>query len=217
MQTTALNECMCVTPSVDITLYELGPTRSARVRWVLEEAGLPFESVQNGIDIFKSPGLLEIHPLGKVPAAIIGGKPLFESVAIVTAIVDLVPEKQLIPMPDSWSRNLYNQWVCFALSEMEPFVQSTEINTYDFVLSKEHHVPAIIEQNNLLFRKSATALEQYLSVNEYLIDSHFTAADIVMAYTLCWGQEQQLLSEFLYINQYMDRLYARKDCTLTKP
>jgi glutathione S-transferase len=100
---------------------------------------------------------------------------------------------------------------------MEPFVQSTEINTYDFVLSKEQHVPAIIEQNNLLFRKSATALEQYLSVNEYLIDSHFTAADIVMAYTLCWGQEQQLLSEFPYINQYMDRLYARKDCTLTKP
>lgn len=94
---------------ISIKLFELGPTRSARVRWALREAGLTFESVQNGVDIFKSQELLNIHPLGKLPAALINGQPLFESAAIVTAVADLVPDKKLIAKPLSWSRNLHNQ------------------------------------------------------------------------------------------------------------
>lgn len=200
-----------------ITLYELGPTRSARVRWILQEAELPFESVQNGVEIFKSEELLNIHPLGKLPAVTIDGKPLFESAAIVTAIADLVPDKQLIAEATSWSRNLHNQWVCFAINEMDPFLQSSEINTIDFILPKEQHVTDIIPQNNHIYRKATRAVEKHLSKNDYLVESRFTAADIVMAYSLCWGQEQKLLNEFDAINGYMDRLYARAHCTLKKP
>ncbi len=79
-----------------ITLYELGPTRSARVRWALLEAGLPFDSKGNSPDIIGSEELLELHPLGKLPAVQIDGQPLFESAAIVAAIADLAPEKKLI-------------------------------------------------------------------------------------------------------------------------
>ena len=63
---------------ISIKLFELGPTRSARVRWALLEAGLTFESVQNGVEIFKSTELLNIHPLGKLPAVLINGQPLLE-------------------------------------------------------------------------------------------------------------------------------------------
>jgi glutathione S-transferase len=80
-------------PSIE--LFELGPTRSARVRWILLEAALPYESVGNSVEV-GSDELRSIHPLGKLPAVIIDGKPLFESAAIVTAIADLVPEKDLI-------------------------------------------------------------------------------------------------------------------------
>ena len=82
-----------------ITLFELGPTRSARVRWMLLEAGLAYESVGNRVEIIGSEELRNIHPLGKLPAAFIDGKPLFELAAIVTAIADLVPEKDLIAKP----------------------------------------------------------------------------------------------------------------------
>lgn len=206
-----------MTDNIDITLYELGPTRSARVRWILLEAGLKFESIQNGIEIFKSPDLLQIHPLGKLPAVLINGKPLFESAAIVTAIADLVPEKKLIAAPGSWSRNLHNQWVCFALNEMDPFVNSTEINSIDFILPPQEHVPAIIKQNNTMYRKAAIGLEKHLAKHNFLVDERFSATDIVMAYTLCWGQEQKLLDDFPSINHYMQRLYAREHCTLSKP
>jgi len=202
--------------NIKIKLFELGPTRSARVRWALLEADLPFESVQQGVDIFNSPELLTVHPLGKLPAVLINDKPLFESAAIVTAIADLVPEKGLLPT-DSWGRNLHNQWVCFALNEMDPFVQSSEINSIDFILPKEQRVPDIILQNNMLYRKAASAVEKHLSQHAYLVEERFTAADIVMAYTLCWGQEQKLLTDFPNINRYMDTLYSREHCPLLKP
>ncbi|MEM0912485.1 MAG: glutathione S-transferase family protein [Pseudomonadota bacterium] len=201
----------------EIILYELGPTRSSRVRWILLEAGLPFKSIQDGIEIFKSPELLKIHPLGKLPAAIIDEKPLFESAAIVTAIADLVPEKHLIAASTSWSRNLHNQWMCFVLSEMEPFVQSTEINTIDFILPNDQHVTEIIPQNNMLFKKAALALEKHFSNYEYLVDEQFSATDIILAYTLFWGQEQKLLDDCSNINAYMNRLYEREHCTLKYP
>ena len=79
-----------------IKLYEHEPTRSARCRWTLKEAGLEYESIGNAPDIIGSEELKAVHPLGKVPAALIDGRPLFESAAICTAIADLVPERRLI-------------------------------------------------------------------------------------------------------------------------
>ena len=48
-----------------IKLFELGRTRSARVRWTLLEAGLAYESVGNSVEVFASDELRGVHPLGK--------------------------------------------------------------------------------------------------------------------------------------------------------
>ena len=113
-----------------IELYELAPTRSARVRWVLKEAQLTYTSLGNQVETSGSDAVKQIHPLGKLPAARIDGKPLFESAAIATAIADLVPEQNLVARPGTWGRALHDQWVSFALSEMECWVSSTEIQQH---------------------------------------------------------------------------------------
>ena len=200
----------------NIQLFELGPTRSARVRWTLLEAGLAYESIGNRPDIIGSEQLRKVHPLGKLPAAIIDGKPLFESAAIATAIADLVPEKNLVARPGTWSRALHDQWVCFALAEMECWLWSSELNTLDFVFPREQHVPAIIAQNSLLFRRSAAALDQVLSNTDYLIENRFTVTDIIVGYTLNFGDEQGLVREFPHLVAYLERLYAREHCTLVR-
>ena len=201
---------------VDITLFELGPTRSARVRWTLLEAGLDFESIQQGVDIFKSEALRRVHPLGKLPAAIINGQPLFESVAIVTAIADLVPEKELIARPGTWARNLHYQWACFALNELDPYVNSTEINSIDFIIPRSEHVPEIIPQNAAMYRKAAAALEKHLEDHDFLVEDRFSVTDIIVGYTVSWGQEQGLITEFPKIQAYLERLLAREHCTLVR-
>jgi len=199
-----------------IKLFELGPTRSARVRWALLEAGLPFESAGNSVEVFRSDELRRVHPLGKLPAALIDGKPLFESAAIVTAIADLVPEKNLIAKPGSWARNLHYQWVSFALNEMDPYLHSSEINTIDFILPKEQHVPAIIQQNTMMLRRALAVLEAALSEAEYLLENRFSATDIVVGYTVSWAQEQCLLDQCPKLEAYLERLLAREHCTLAR-
>jgi glutathione S-transferase len=199
-----------------IKLFELGPTRSARARWMVLEAGLPFESVGNTIEVFKSEALRRVHPLGKLPAALIDGKPLFESAAIVTAIADLVPEKALIAKAGTWSRNLHYQWVSFALSEMDPYLNSSEINTIDFVLPKEQHVPQIVAQNMMMLKRAAAVLDAVLRETPYLIDGRFSATDIIVGYTISWCQEQRVLGECPNLETYLERLLARPYCTLTR-
>ncbi len=66
-------------------LYEFGPTRSIRARWILQELGVDFDAVS--VDLkgreHCSPDFLELNPAGKVPVLIDGDLVLSESVAIV--------------------------------------------------------------------------------------------------------------------------------------
>ena len=199
-----------------IQLYELGPTRSARCRWTLLEAGLEYESIGNRPEIIGSEELLEVHPLGKLPAALIDGKPVFESAAIAAAIADLVPEKKLIAEPGTWSRVQHDQWVLFALTEMEAWAWTAELNTMDFVFPEEEHVPGIVAQSEILYKRSAQALDRYLGTTPYLVEGRFTVADIIVGYTLSFGEELRWIHEFSNLNAYMARLHEREHCTLVR-
>lgn len=200
----------------EVVLYELGPTRSARVRWTLREAGLPFESRGNAPAILGSEELRRIHPLGKLPAVLIDGQPLFESAAIVAAIADRVPEQGLIAAAGSWGRALHDQWVLFALTELEPWVWTAELNTLDFVFPAEQHVQAIIPQCRGLYRKSAAALQQHLATHDFLVEDRFTAADIILGYTLNFAEEFGWNEGYPALGDYLERLYSRPHCTLVR-
>ena len=202
----------------DIILYEFEPTRSQKCRWALLEAGLDYQSAGNSIDIIHSDGLRKVHPLGKLPAAVIDGKPLFESSAIVTAIADLAPERNLIAKPGSWERNLHNQWTCFAASELETWAWSALLNSRDFLLPKEQHVPAIIGQLEALFKRSAAVLETALGDTGYMIENRFTVTDIIVGYAINMGRMVGFLGDGLpNLHAYLDRLYDREHCTFSRP
>jgi glutathione S-transferase len=99
---------------------------------------------------------------------------------------------------------------------MEPYLHSTEINSIEFVLPKSQHVPAIIEQNAMMYKRAAAVLDAALSKVDYLIDDRFSATDIIVAYPINWGHEFRLLGEFPNLLAYLERLFARKHCTLTR-
>ena len=197
-----------------IQLYEHARTRSARCRWTLAEAGLEYESLGNAPEIIGSDELRTVQPLGKVPAAIIDGRPLFESAAICTAIADLVPDRKLIGPSGSWSRALHDQWVSFALTEMECWLWSTELNTFDFSLSEEDRVPDIARPNEVLFRRGATVLDAVLAESDYLVDDRFTVTDIIVGFTVDWARSDGVLDGFTRLEAYLARLRAREHCTL---
>ncbi|MDH3931740.1 MAG: glutathione S-transferase family protein [Chromatiales bacterium] len=196
-----------------ITLYEYGPTRSQRARWALLEAGLEYESVE-GRALIHSDELRKIHPLGKVPAAVFDGKPLFESAAICTYIADLVPEKKLIAASGTWERALHDQWVAFALSELEAFLWHSARN--QFVLPEDKRLTNVFEQNAEAFSVAAVAMEQALSGQDYLVGNRFSVTDIVVGFTINWARGMRLLKPFPNLRAYVARLFERPHCTLTQ-
>lgn len=195
----------------EIILFEYSPTRSARCLWTLKETGLPYKSVGGSAEIIGSEQLRAVHPLGKLPAVLIDGRPLFESAAISTAIADLAPERELIAAPGTWSRALHDQWVSFALTEIEAWLWSSELNASE-LLPKEQRVPDIVPQNQAFFAKSAAVMDSTLSESKYLVENRFTVTDIIVGYTMYWALEDNLLSQFEHLQSYLERLMAREHC-----
>lgn len=197
--------------ALDITLYEYTSSRSKQVHWMLGELELEFKSV-SGLEVLHSEALLAVNPMGKVPAVVINGEPLFESAAICTHLADLVPEKNLIAPAGTRERALHLQWMSFALSELEAYVWSNARNT--FVLPKDQRSTALFEQNNKAYRHAAKVLEKSLGDSKYLVGNRFTVTDILVGFTLNWGNAVGLLDDRPKLLAYVERLKKRSHCTL---
>lgn len=196
---------------MQITLYEHEPTRSARCRWTLLEAGLEFGSI-SGQELIHSEQLTRVHPQGKLPAAEFDGQPLFESAAIATYIADLAPDKGLIAPSGTYQRALHDQWVCFTLTELEAHLWSTARNS--FVYPEAERITAVYAQNEVEFRRSAQVLDNVLGDAQYLVDGKFSVTDIIVSYTLNWARRQGLLGDYPNLKAYLQRLFQRPHCTL---
>jgi len=196
---------------LDITFFEYGPSRSKQVRWVLLELDLEYKSIE-GLQILHTDELKKINPMGKVPAVLINGEPLFECAAICTYLADLVPEKGLIAPSGTRERALHMQWVSFNLSELEAYVWSNARNT--FVLPEEQRITALFEQNKSAYVKAARVLDKVLADVDYLIGNQFSVTDILVGATLNWGNHLGLLEKTPHLQAYLARLKKRPHCTL---
>ena len=188
---------------MDVTLYESGTSRSARCRWTLLEAGITFNSVARP-KLAKSDEVKALHPLGKLPIAVIDGRALFESAAICTYIAGHAPAVDLIAKAGSWERGQHDQWTCFALTEMEAWLWNTAVNKY--VLAPEQRIEAGFEQNVMMFGRSASMLNDVLLRQDYLVEDRFTVTDIIVGWTVNWGRRQRLLDGLTGLQAYLTRL-----------
>ena len=68
--------------------FAQGLVRDLRVRWALEEAGIPYEERLIGFEDQKSHGYRCLQPFGQVPAYEEGDLVLFESGAIVMHLAE---------------------------------------------------------------------------------------------------------------------------------
>jgi glutathione S-transferase len=108
-----------------IILYD-SPTSPCgrRVRMTLIEKGLGFEIRWLNIALMeqKQDWFLAINPNGTVPAAVIDGKPLFESHAITGYLEALWPEPPLMP-EDAYARAEVAMWQAWELAWAKPFAE----------------------------------------------------------------------------------------------
>ena len=189
-------------------LYELGPTRSIRVRWMLQELGIDFESVP--VDLpggeHRSAQFRALNPAGKIPVLVDEDWVLTESVAIVLYLAEKYPERGLLPADLRERADAY-RWMLFAVTELEQPLWRIARHTNRY--PPEQRLPADLTLAQREFRAMAAVLERHMGGREFVAGSAMSAADIIVAYTLDWAQNYALLEDCPELRAYLERMYAR--------
>ncbi|MBO9621289.1 MAG: glutathione S-transferase family protein [Sphingomonas sp.] len=193
---------------VEVTAYNWVPefargyVRDFRVRWALEEAGIPYRTrlispVDKPADYFAE------QPFGQVPAYRDDDVQLFESGAIVLHIG--ARSEALLPA-DTAGRARATAWMIAALNSVEPFL--IELTTIDFFAEGEEWTalrrPGVVET----VRKRLAHLADALGERDYL-QGRFTAGDLMMASALRMLDHTELLAEQPRLAAYQQRCLAR--------
>ena len=194
-------------------LYEFAPTRSIRVRWTLQELGAEFESVIVNMIAgeHRKPEFLKINPAGKLPVLVDGDLVLTESVAIVLYLADKYAEKSLIPTAPKQRAQLH-RWLLFAATELEQPLWRIARHTSLYPETKR--LPADVMLAREDFKPMAAVLAEHMTGRQFAVGDTVTIADFVLAYTLDWANEVQLLDGFPQLQAYMERMYARPHAPL---
>jgi glutathione S-transferase len=191
-----------------IKLYYAPRTRSVRILWLLEELGLPYALER--VD-FLPPAqrfFSQRTPLGKLPTIEDGDVVMCESGAIVEYILERYGEGRLAPAPGSRERATYLQWLHFAESTaFPPLGILVWLGRYRD--DAEQH-SALVEDARARAAMGLDFLERELGQGPHLIGEDFSAADVMMGFTLIAAQALGVLDDrYPGLNDYVGRLQAR--------
>lgn len=122
-----------------IKLYHSPLTRSVRVRWLLEELGLPYELETVAFTPSTTP-FSQRTPFGRVPVIQDGTLTMFESGAILEYILERYGEGRLAPAAGAPLRGTFLQWVHFAEATALPPLG--QIASHTFFKPEGERIPA---------------------------------------------------------------------------
>jgi glutathione S-transferase len=181
-------------------LYYMPRTRSSRVLWLISEIGAPCELVKLAPNERSSVEHLARHPLGRVPALELDdGTVMFESAAICLQLADLNAGAALIGPLGSAARALAYQWVLFAMTELEAPL-------YRWIRDSEDSPDTTARER---FAQAAAAIEAELDGHDWLVEDHFSVADVMCASVLGSANSRGLLADWPGLEAYVARGEAR--------
>ncbi len=190
-----------------ITLYFAPRTRAVRVRWLLEELGLPHELRRVQFNV-PTRVFSQSTPLGKLPVIEDGDVTICESGAILEYILERYGNGRLAPPIGSPLRGPFLQWMHFA--EATVFPPIGVIVWHTLYQGDAHEIPGVIASARDRARGGFDFVERALAGKAYLLGDEFSAADIMMGFTLVAARTLGVLDEsYPEITAYLARLEAR--------
>lgn len=192
-----------------IRLHFAPGTRAVRVRWLLEEIGVPYELnvLRLSRGAHKGRDYLKIHPLGKVPALEIDGTIILESLGICLYLADRFVEADLAPpVYDRERRASYCTWMAFSAGTLEPaiFEQLRVKKANEAGVASIDLGPALTP-----FDTVAAYMEQHLAERPFLLGDRMTVADILNGSMMAWADDIGLLEGRQSIQAWVANLRSR--------
>lgn len=176
-------------------------TRAAATVWMLEEVGVEYEL--RYVDVMagqhKTPELLALNPMGKLPILVDGDAVVTESAAIGLYLADRYAPGRLAPALDDPARGTYLRWSLFAPSVIEP--------------------GAMAKAAGWAFKEGSAgwgshdamvaAMESAASRGDFILGEQFSMADVIFGGTLRYMLQFGMLEARPAFTAYAERLAAR--------
>jgi glutathione S-transferase len=183
--------------------FAKGLVRDLRVRWALEEAGIPYQVRLITQEEKLTPSYRALQPFCQVPSYRDDEVVLFESGAIVLHVARA--SAALLPT-DHEGRARATAWVFAALNSVEPFIMGlidVDIFSREAPWAKESrpHKEAMVQ-------KRLSDLAERLAGRDWLED-RFTAGDLMMATVLRILRHTDLVTSDATLAPYLARCEAR--------
>ncbi|MGI8840349.1 MAG: glutathione S-transferase family protein [Caulobacteraceae bacterium] len=159
--------------------FAQGQVRDLRVRWALEEAGLPYKARLLGQGDQDKPDYRALQPFGQVPIFEEDGEVLFETGAIVLHIGER--SETLLPK-DAAARARATQWLIAALNSIEPHIMNVAV--LDLFYTDQEWARLRKPGAEAFARHRLDSLAKALGDKPYLDGDRFTAGDLMMTTVL---------------------------------
>jgi glutathione S-transferase len=151
--------------------FAWGNVKDLRVRWALEEAGVPYEVELIDPPISRDDQYRQWQPFGQVPAYRDDTVTLFESGAIV---LHLAKTSEALAPQDPQGQARVAAGVIAALNSVEPHVENFFL--HDFFHANESWIEQFRPTADAMKERCLTSLAGWLGEKDYL-ENRFTAAD----------------------------------------
>ncbi len=184
-----------------LRLFHAPNSRSARVRWLLEEIGADYDITVVTRDERSGEAYRQRHPLGRVPALETDGGTLFETMALCLHIAETHPEAGLLPPEGSFDRARVYQWISVGLTEIEPFLAEAA--------RAAESDPERAEVARERVRAAVRVVDSALAGREFLVGDRLSVADILCGSALFSARRAELSSEAPAVTAYLARLEGR--------
>lgn len=166
-----------------LTVHHLGKSQSERIVWLCEELAIPYELKRYDRDsrtMLAPPELKALHPIGSAPVITDGDLVMAESAAIMDYIIAVHGGGRLAIAAGAPGHADYLYWFHFVNGSLQPAVG------LNLILSRSG-VPEDSPTLRAVGKRTGRALglvEARLAAAPYLAGDEFTAADIMIVFTL---------------------------------
>jgi glutathione S-transferase len=175
---------------MSIRLYGWPRSSASRVRWALEELGVPYEVVvlDRAKGEHRAPPFLAINPSGKVPGMVDGGQRYFESLAILLHLGEAYGRERKLWPAEGAPRAEALCWTVWGTTELHGYLMQYLYHGLDTPVSyaPEQRSKAAADYNHGQVLRLLDALEGQLAGRAYMLGD-FSLADIPSAWALRFG------------------------------
>lgn len=187
----------------EFTFYTVAMSRGQISRWALHEAGADYDQVV--FDWATRPDdYININPMNKVPALVHhlkgGDQVVTEAAAINHYLAETHPDKGLLP--ELHEKAAYFRWMFFAAGPIE---QALLAKMLGWEVPEERTATAGFGTLDL----ALSAMEGWLSANDFAAGDRFTMADTYVGSQFVWGLRFGSIPEKPAFKAYVERITQR--------